>query len=85
MSVDGHAGAERRHIGARLGNGGEGEAGEGEGSGEEAAVEGESGSGETTVCSGTREGAEEEGVRCGVGRGEQVGVGGGAGRDCEGG
>ena len=46
---------------------------------------GESGGGETAVRSGTREGAEEEGVRCAVGDGEEVGVGGGAGRDCEGG
>lgn len=85
MSVDRHADAERRQFGARLGNGGEGEAGEGEGGGEEAAVEGESGGGETAVRSGTREAAEEEGVRHGVGGGEEVGVGGGAGRDCEGG
>lgn len=85
MSVDGHADAERRQIGACLGNCGEGEAGEGQGSGEEAAVEGESSGGETAVRSGTREGAEEEGVRCGVGGGEEVGIGGGASRDCEGG
>lgn len=83
MGVDGHASAERRQIGAGLGNGCEGEAGERKGGNEEASVEGESSEWKAAVRRGTSEGTEEEGVGSRVGSGNEMGVGGGARCDGE--